>query len=164
MNEQEILNAQDLITIAPGNKAERDVLNIVQWIRDYDPNLDVMYLDPGKCDSPFDAPYIIVEHCNDGVTRLVCSVWTLDDRVKQKILAADTFLSPVKENFEAVNEAARKAQRDMWKERTAEVKDQGTHLLKNPKTSYTMKNDKGELIKIEDDFGVVKRDGRNEHD
>jgi len=160
---QDILNAQDLVSISPGNKAERDVLNIVEWIRNYDPNLDVMYLDPGRCESPFDAPYIVVEKCNDGQTRLVCSVWELDERVKQKILAADTFLSPVEQNFERINELARKAQKDKWEESKSEASDMGTHLLKNPKTSYTFKNHEGELVKVEDDFGVVKRDGRNEH-
>jgi len=148
-----------MVTIAPGVVVERDVLAIVEWIRNYDPDLDVVYLDPNRFDlSVDDPPYKVIERCPDGLTRVVFSCWTLDERVKERIIAADTWITDVQGRLEANNQGVRDSQQEAFKDSMAEAHDQVVHLLKNPKTSYTLTNSDGELVTIEDDKGVVKRD------
>jgi len=157
-------DVQDLLHIAPNTTVERDVLGIVEWIRnygDYYAQIDVAYLDPDKCDSPFDAPYIIFEHCRDGIPRLVCSVWKLDETVKERIKAADTTLYDVGAQIEKHNEARRKELAQASKDRMAEAGDIYAHALANPKTSYTFPNTDGDNVTLDDHVGIVKRNGQS---
>lgn len=148
-----------LVEIAPGVIVERDVMDVVDWVRDYSPDLDVVYLDPNRFDlHPSDPPYKVIEHCKDGQVRVVFSCWTLDNRVKERIIAADTERTDVLGNLDANNAKARFAQQYRFQEQIAEANDLTAHLLRNPKTSYRFHNTEGELVTVEDDKGVVKRD------
>jgi len=157
----EVLTAQDFVQVAPNARVEKGVLEVIDWIRDYDPNLDVMYLNPDRLDtSPFDAPWIIVEHCFDGKTRLVFSCWDMNESVKQRIIAADMSLRDLNAAIEKNNQAVREALKKSSQEKMAEAGDILTHAMKAP-TTYTFHNHEGELIKLEDDKGVVRRDGKD---
>lgn len=147
-----------MVHIAPGVAVERDVLNIVDWIREYAPELDVLYLDPARHDlSPSDPPYQIIERCRDGQVRIVFSCWTLDNSVKERIIAADTQHTDVLARLEANNDAVRNAQERAFRDEMAESHDVMKHILRNPKTTYRFRNTQNELIVVEDDRGVVKR-------
>jgi hypothetical protein len=149
-----------VIQNAPGSFVEDDVLGIVDWIRAYDEDLDVMCLDPTRMDiTPDDPPYIIVEHCRDGVIRIVFRCWTLDERVKERIIAADTQTTDVLSALDAANRATRAAQERAYQDSVGEAKDIMLHIFKNPKTTYRFRNLDGELLTVEDDKGVVKRAG-----
>jgi hypothetical protein len=144
--------------IAPGVFVDDDVLGIVDWIREYDPQLDVLYLDPARHDlAPDDPPYKIVEKCRDGLTRIVLSCWTLDATVKERIYRADNQRHNVLLTLDQHNAKVKDDQTRRFNEERERDADLIGHILKNPRTTYTFCNDKGELIRLEDDYGVVRR-------
>ena len=148
----------NLIQIAPGVQVESDVLGVVEWIRNYDDHLDVLYLDSSRMDySPGDPPYVIVEHCEDGQVRIVMRCWTLDQRVKAAILASDTQRTDVLASMDEQNQRAKEVQERAFKDSIGEAHDIVVHLFRNPKTTYRFRNLDGDLLTVEDDKGVVKR-------
>ena len=152
-----LMTAEDLVQIAPNISVQKNVLAVIERIRNYDPNLDVMYLDPSRFDTtPFDAPWVVVERCNDGKTRLVLSVWEMNDLVFQRVAAADTWNIDVQAKLDKVNEAARKEIERKRLESFGDAKDLLVHAMRAP-TSYKFKNHNNELVTLEDDVGIVKR-------
>lgn len=148
----------NMVWIAPGIVVERNVLDVVDWIREYAPELDVIFLDHTRFDTSLDdPPYKIIERCKDGTIRVVFSCWTLDNRVKDRIIASDTQRTDVLAALDSNNEAVRKAQERQFRDQMEEVADITKHLLKSPKTTYRFRNSNDELIVVEDDKGVVKR-------
>lgn len=150
--------AEDLLQISPNVSVERGVSDVVDWIRDYDPNLDVLFLDPLKADSPFDAPWIVVEHCRDGKTRLLFSVWDMNESVKARIYSADTTMVDIDTLITRENEKAREKQAKKWEDERGEAADLMKAAVKAP-TTFKFKNTKDELVTLDDQYGVVKREG-----
>jgi hypothetical protein len=153
------MTAQDLLHANPESllREQEDVFRIVERIRAYDPNLDVAYLDPDK-GSISDAPYVIVEHCRDGKTRLLFSVWQLDMSVMDRIYAADTTKVDVQGAIDIANEKARKEREAKGKSTFDEAKDIVKHIIKNPKGTYSFPNTEGEVVTLRDDEGIIKRE------
>jgi len=152
-----IQNMQDLLQADPGVvlREQSDVFRIVERIREIDSNLDVAYLDPDKA-SITDAPYMIFEWCRDGVPRVLFSVWEMDERVIDRIHAADTTKFDIQGAIEKANEKARKEQQEKSKDVMAEGGDIISHAFASPKTSYTFPSTTGEVVKL-DEKGIVKR-------
>jgi len=71
---------------------DKALYSIMEKVKEYDPNLEVMYCDPNRAE-PFDAPWVIVERCNDGLYRRVFEVWDLNESVLERIYNADTRVS-----------------------------------------------------------------------
>lgn len=133
-----------LEVLASGEVVERDVLNIVERIHAYDPNLRVKYLDPGVVGDLLDAPYVITEMCPDGIERIVTSVWKLDETVYDSVVMADSIrqgqmrdkLAEIDKKNALVKAAAEKAIQD---ENDA-LKEMVTDVVKSPKDTYTATN------------------------
>lgn len=157
--EHGLMTAQDLLDANPEAllRDQEDVFRVVEQVRAYDPNLDVAYLDPDK-GSISDAPYVIVEHCRDGKTRLLFSVWKLDASVMDRIIAADTTKFDVQGAIDLANAKARKELERSKEERFGEAKDITTHVLANPKGTYSFPNAAGETVTLRDDEGIIKRE------
>jgi hypothetical protein len=132
---------------------QKDVLHIIESVRNYDPNLDVLYLDPDRA-GLFDAPWIVVENCPDGMVRKVFEVWELNDSVMERLFNADTKRVDVLLNLDAANSRAKAESDSRYAEKRAEASDKFAHLLANPKTTYSLPNSEGEVIKIDDKYGV----------
>lgn len=142
-----------LIQMADGTLVERDVLNIVERIRDYDSNLRVKYVDPSRA-KPGDAPYRITEVCRDGLERVVFSVWELDERVLERLYAADTNKLDVLGIIDNSNLKAEMAAKQRYQESIDEAHDIVEHYLRSPKSTYTfVQPETGNLIKIDDQEG-----------
>lgn len=139
---------------------EKKVLDIVDKIRDYDPNLDVLYLNPDRMEM-FDAPWVIVENCKDGQIRKVFDVWELNDSVFERLVACDTMRGDVLLNVDAFNAKLRQESQRRYDDKRHEASDKFAHLLKNPKTTYTLPTGDGEVLTVDDQFGVVKRNGES---
>lgn len=141
----------EIIEVTPGMFVERDALRVVEAIRAYDPNLDVICLDPSRAEGISDHPYIVVEKCNDGQLRPVCRAWKLDDELIARVQAADCQRRDVMEdilnaerNFKLNNERRYKE----WRE---EVADQVKHIA-GMKSKYTVRDSNtGDLITFYDD-------------
>jgi hypothetical protein len=83
--------------------------------------------------------------------------WTLDERVKTAIIAADTQRTDVLAAMDKQNQRAREAQERQFQDSLVEAHDLALHIFRNPKTTYRFRNIDGELLTLEDDKGVVKR-------
>lgn len=148
-----------LIDLGRGVQVESDVLGIVQEIRKRWPVLDVQFLDPEKFSELTDAPYRIVEHCADGFDRIVFSTWKLDSTVFDRIYAADNLRGSILERVDANNNKLKADQKQRYKESLEEAADMTKHILRAG-TTYRFRNMSNELVTLEDDKGVVKRESR----
>lgn len=138
---------EKLIQIADGMYVERDVLNIVARIQEYDSNLKVKVLAAG---GPGDAPYKLVELCADGIERIVFDIWELDQRVLDRIMAADNARHNVLGVVESKNEKFKVDLNQRYRERMLEAHDiVSTFMKSRTKSKWTVK-DGDRLITIED--------------
>ena len=150
--------AKRLIELGRGVRVENDVLGVVEEIRRIWPVLDVQFLDPDRFETITDAPYRIIERCADGFDRVVFTTWTLDKSVIERIWNADSLRGSALDRIDANNNKLKAGERQRFKERMDEASDLTKHILGNPRTSYTFKNDAGEIVTIQDDKGIVKRE------
>jgi hypothetical protein len=142
-----------LIELADGSYVESDVLNIVEKIRAYDPNLNIKYCDPALADLD-DAPYKIVELCPDGVERVVFYVWKLDETILERIYAADNACNNVLVGLNNNNLIAKKAQERRYEEIRLEDQDIVASYLKSPKGKFSFKRREDDaLVTIDDQEG-----------
>ena len=157
--EHGLMTADDLLHSDPGAimREQSDVFRIVDRIREYDPNLDIAYLDPEKASSLTDAPYVIFERCRDGKNRVLFSVWKLDDSVLDRIKMADTTVFDVQGAIELANARARKEIADKKVERFGEAKDIVKHIVASPKGTYSFPSTQGDVVTLRDDEGITKR-------
>jgi hypothetical protein len=152
-----------LIELADGSYVESDVLNVVEKIRAYDPNLNVKYCDPALAEFG-DAPYKVVELCPDGVERIVFYVWELNETVLERIFAADNARNNVLVGLDNNNLLAKQIERRRYEEIKLEDQDIISHYLKSPKGRYSFRRRSDEaLVTIDDQEGrrhkVKERDG-----
>lgn len=129
---------QRLVELAVGVYVESDVLDIVQRIREYDPNLRIKYLDPDRGGELDDPPYKIMELCPDGHERLVFGVWSLDERVMARLFAADTQRHDILARLDGVNGVARANQTRRYEEEREEMIEKAVAVLRSPKDTYTL--------------------------
>jgi hypothetical protein len=131
-----------------GQLVERDALHIAEKINEYDPNLYLQYLE--QAEHPSEPPFRVMEICRDGIHRVAFTAWTLDDRLIQRIRAADTVYTNPSENILSLNEKIREEARTRYKEKMAEAHDITEHVIKSPKGKYTFKDpETGKLVTFE---------------
>jgi len=147
-----------LVEISSGVYVENDVLGVVEEIQRRFPTLDVQFLDPRRFPELTDAPYRIIEHCPDGFDRILFSTWQLDNRVIDRIYAADTSRGNILDRIDQNNTRVREGEQRRFQERLDEAADLAAHVLKAG-TTYSFKNTDGELIVLRDDEGITKRVG-----
>lgn len=133
---------------------EDDVAHVVKEVNRLWPDLKIQY-----CPTPDngDAPFRVVELCNDGVWRPVLSVWTLDNRLLDMLHNCDSYKVDVLAELDrhnAVVKADQLALENSW--RTA-AKDVLLQVFKNPKGRYTIPDPRPgherEILVIDDDPG-----------
>lgn len=127
-----------LVELAAGVYVEEDTLRVVERIMAYDPNLRVKYLNPDQGAELGDPPYKIFELCPDGHERLVFSVWSLDERVMQRLYLADTHRHDVAGRMEAHNARVRQAAQRRFRELADEALEITRSVVRSPKDTYTM--------------------------
>jgi hypothetical protein len=136
---------------------EKNAYDVIQKIKAYDPNLDVMFLDPSRSDGLFDAPWVVVEHCSDGFTRKVFDIWELNERVLERLYSADTKRTDVLATADSINAAIRENNERRFRERLEDNSDRFAHLLSSPKSTYKLETSDGSVLTIDDHYGVTKR-------
>lgn len=139
-----------LVRLDDGSFIERDVLGIIERIHAYDPNIKVQYLDYAA--NLNQAPWRIVELCRDNSWRTIFYCWTLDERVIQRLRAADTTVTDVQRNLESNNERVRREHLRRYRDRLDEGHDIVKHIAASPKGRYSFKNpNTGDTVLIDDD-------------
>lgn len=129
-----------LVELAQGVFIEEDVLGVVRAIQAYDENLVVQYLDPNQHSDITDAPYRIMEKCPDGHYRLVFSVWELDNRVLDRLHAADTQKHDILGRVDRSNNSVKLGWEKRYRAEIEAVSEMMSDVLRSPKDTYTAKN------------------------
>jgi hypothetical protein len=136
------------VKLEDGSIVEHDVLNIVQKIMEYDPNLKVQYLESAA--KAGDAPWRIIERCKDGEWRVIFYEWKMDERVLDRIRLADCHAVDVLSNMDSNNASLRRLEGRRFQENLEIAHDITTHILNSPKGRYTFK-DGNKKVTIDDD-------------
>lgn len=131
---------QRLIEIAAGVYVERDVLNVVEKVKEYDPNLSIKYCEPYNA-LPTDAPYKLVERCRDGIERVVFDIWELNGSILDRLLDADTMKHNVFVDMEGHNLIVRERENQRYKETLELAHDVTVSMLKSPKHKWSYKDE-----------------------
>jgi len=144
---------QRLVQIADGVYVERDALRIVDKIQEYDENLRLKYCE--RTSDLSDPPYKLVEVCKDGTERIVFDIWSLDDRVIEKLYAADTRGQDIMDMLNKKNEAAKRDQNRRYKDIQDEANEISQSVLKSDKQLYKLTDPlTGKNLKIHQDRPV----------
>jgi hypothetical protein len=138
-----------MVKLEDGSLCESDVLNVIQKINEYDPgHLKVQYLE--RAAATGDAPWRIIELCKDGEWRVLFYVWQMDERVLERLRAADCYTVDVMFSMDKHNASLRAVEGRRFQEKMGEAKDIVEHVLKSPKGRYTFR-DGDKLVTIDDD-------------
>ena len=148
MSWEELHNPDGLVKLEDGSVCEHDVFNMIQKIMEYDENLKVQYLE--RAAAAGDAPWRIIEQCNDGEWRVIFYAWEMDQRVLDRIHLADMRYRDVFSDMDAHNASLRTREGRRFQESVDEAHDLTTHILKSPKGRYTFKQG-NRKVTIDDD-------------
>ncbi len=125
-----------LIEMADGSLVEEDALRIAQKIAEYDDNLRLKYC--AREADLTDAPYKLVEICKDGAERIVFDVWELDDRVIERLYAADTRHRDIEAILNKENAEAKRDENRRYQEKQDEALEIAQSVYKSSKDTYKM--------------------------
>ncbi len=136
--------------LVDGCIVERDALRIAEAIKAYDPNLELLCLN--RVEAIDEAPFVIAEHCKDGVLRPVFSAWKLDDTVLHRIVAADGQKANQLAVIEQGELKIKKERERRYKEEMHQAHDVAAHVIANKKSKYTVRDSNtGDLLTFYDD-------------
>lgn len=145
-----------IVDLGDGIFVESDVLRVVEQVRAYDENLDIICLNPNADHDVSDAPYILVEKCKDGQWRPVAHFWKLDETVMQVVEAADHQRNDLVAVIQGKQIALRKDQERKFKDMREERKDIVASIA-GMKSKFTVTDPRtGELIAFYDDRPAVR--------
>jgi len=139
----------DLIAV-DGHLVERDALHIAERIKEYDPNLEVLCLDPAMANLN-DAPFLICERLANGTLSRVFECWELDDRVLERIARSDTVKNDVLLDLEGMELVKRLENQTRYQEKRDANIDLVKTIARHTKSSFKFKNSKDEMVTLYDD-------------
>lgn len=148
MTWDELHDPTGMVKLNESTLVEHDVLNVIQKIMEYDQNLKVQYLE--RAAKAGDAPWRVVERCNDGEWRVIFYTWEINETVLDRIRMADCHMVDVLSTVDQHNASLRQREGRRFQERMGEAADITTHVLKSSKGRYTFK-DGEKLVTIDDD-------------
>lgn len=134
-----------------GMLVEEDALKVAEALAEYDPNLFILCVQPGREDSISEAPFVIAEKDKDGNLRPVFTAWKLDHTIVDRVKLADTQRINVFDNLVEMERKARLEIDRRYEEERAERKDIVEHIAKI-KSKYSVRDPQtNELITFYDD-------------
>lgn len=137
--------------VVDGHIVERDALRVAEAIKEYDPDLEILCLDPDEA-GVNDAPFIICHRDSNGILKRVFEAWELDDRVLDRIRLSDGQRNNVIQTLENMEAKIQKDRDDRYKDIMGSKKDLVSHIGATRQSVYTFRDDTtGELVRIYDD-------------
>jgi hypothetical protein len=144
-----------------GVLVEQDALRVAQAIHDYDENLEIACLDPDmpgvKCTS---APFFVMQRMANGTYQKVMEAWTLDDRLIERIWAADQHRNNQVQTLEQMERAAKESADKRYRETLDEAKELALDILVSKQSGYSFKNKQGDKIKLSERERPVVNDAK----
>lgn len=143
--------------VVDGQIVERDALRVVEAIKDYDPNIEVLCLDPARAEGLSEEPFVIAEMCRDGVLRPIFRCWELNDNVLMRLQLADGSKFSALKTVEESEAAFKRENEQRYQEWREEAKDVVKHIA-GMKSKYTVRDSKtGEMLTFYDDRPATRR-------
>lgn len=137
-----------------GNIVERHMLYLVEKIKDFDPNLEVVCLDPNLADNPFEEPFLICERVGDQLFKIF-GVWELNDSVLERIYQADTKRFDIQGLIDANNNKIRQETERRYREVREAKKDivaSAVEAFEKERNSYSFERpEDGAKVTLYDD-------------
>lgn len=153
-------NHQDFIMI-DGNIVERKAHAIVQKIKEYDEDLDVFCIDPSHPDVTFaDAPFVIVRRTPNGTYERVFEAWELDDRIIERLWLSDGQKNNQLDILVKMEEKKKREEEYAKSQKMGANHELFASAMATPKSSFSFRNEAGELVTIKDDEGVSYNNDR----
>lgn len=159
MSNYEVGNG-DYINI-DGNLVERKASDIAQQLYEYDPDLSILCLDPNLAGLS-EAPFIICGRKPDGSRYKIFEAWNLDQTVLERVYQADQHRFDITDRITSLEQAQKKLREDRYKEQHLQSNDLVATAVKrmNQKSSFTYRDDTGEMVTIYEDRPSRRGDGR----
>ncbi|GHF92116.1 hypothetical protein [Streptomyces griseosporeus] len=133
-----------------GNWISEKQRRINEILQDYDPNLQLQWIPPGRRNEK-DEPFRVVHFPPNGRPYLVCTAMEADER-----LLASVFASDQKKHGEGLlnwldnyNRAKEIYNAKINQERLQEAHEMAQAVIRNEKSSYKIYDHRGELIDLE---------------
>src|SRR5215510_8057191 len=118
-----ILNTKQDYVDVDGMLVERDALRIAEAIRDYDPNLVLLCVDPNHVEGITEEPFVVAEKDSNGVLHTVLRAWTLDNTILERIWLADQQKTNGWERLLSLETSIKKENERRYQEKRDEAKD-----------------------------------------
>lgn len=138
-----------------GQLVERDALMIAEKVRDYDSDLQIICIDPSRA-SFTDAPFIVVRDKGNGIFEKVLEAWALDDKILERIWASDCSKNDVLTTLANMEMAKKREAAAISYEKSGHNMELGAAIIATPKSSFTYKDEKGDLVKIHESEPVTR--------
>lgn len=146
--------APDEFINVDGHLVEAKALYLVEKIKDYDPNIEVLCLDPARADNPFEEPFQICERVGDKVLKIF-GCWELNDSVLERIINADSKRFDVEAQITEHNAKIRSAEARRYQEKRDAKKDiiaAAISAFESEKSSFSFtRDDDGAKVTLYDD-------------
>lgn len=143
-----------------GQIVEKDALLIAERLKEYDPNLEILCLDPMKCDFN-EAPFVVCERKPDGTLSRVFECWQLDNTIIERVMLADKHQFDPSARFDSIAQMASRLKADRYKDRQGELADILKVAVSHKKSSFKVHNYEGDLVKIDERNPKVEKVGRS---
>jgi hypothetical protein len=131
---------------------ESDALRIAQAVKDYDDNLEVICLDPAdprvKITS---APFMVIQRMANGTYQKVLEAWELDNRIMERIWAADQQKNDQLDTLEKWEKAIKDGQDKRYREQLDEANELSLDILASKASGYSFRNKIGDKVKLHED-------------
>ena len=132
-----------------GHLVERDALNIVEKLKDLNPSIEVLCLDPERADNLAEEPFQVIEIVNGQVQKIL-GCWELDDRVIERVRLADSQHSDILDRLAKLEIDKQKETDYAYAQKRGEAIDLVTAVAKNRKTSFSFKKADGDTVTLFD--------------
>ena len=138
---------------------EKDAMGIAQAIKDYDPDLDLICLDPNSA-AFTSAPFMVVWRSPQGHYEKVLEAWELDRRILERLYVADQHKTDTLATIEQWEERNRKLSQSRYEEKLGDNNQLLEAAITNKKSSFTFDNEQGDRVKINDVGPVEKNNNK----
>ena len=148
---------QDFINV-DGFLVERDALRIAEAIRDYDPNLVLLCVDPSSNPGITEEPFVVAEKDSSGNLHPVLRSWVLDDSILNRIWLADNQKFNTYDALLKLEAEVKKDNQRRYQEKRDEAKDITNRIIKTRQSKYTVRDSNtGDMITFYDDRPSERR-------
>lgn len=143
-----------------GNLVEHDALRVAEAVHAYDEDLYVIGLDPNGPIKLNSAPYMVVCKMPDGSYQKVLEAWSLDDRVLERIWAADSQRFDTLASIDRINSGVKMDKWHRYRDEQEDNNELAVAILKSQKSSFEFDNKNGDRIKINERAPVERNKNR----